>query len=219
MGLCDRYQASHRTRQPSQRRRRRGSRATGVRSPDSLLVVLSHYLAASGIGGFANRWRLPELTDTIIMGMEVRLMNHEYEYWLAKIDNCEPVVSNRADSLVATTGSADGIAAMARQLGAEIIRLPGSLKPESKGLLSRPDQRWLIGVGGSLDGGLSPEQQFTVAHELAHLLFIDQGLRQPCDEVEYWLLEDACDRIAQQLLGLTAEDESSAPASLAKEAN
>ena len=71
------------------------------------------------------------------------------------------------------------------------------------GSLSGQHDDWTVRVKGDVNGELNKKQQFTVAHELAHALFLSPDLLGgpgPCSEKEYWILEKVCDRIARILL-------------------
>ena len=65
------------------------------------------------------------------------------------------------------------------------------------GLLSRDDNSWWIRVD---DRQSLRRQRFGIAHEIAHALYIEFGLGRPNSKSEYWILEEACNRVAVEIL-------------------
>ena len=83
---------------------------------------------------------------------------------------------------------------IARDLDADIRAAEGRHSS-----LRREKGKWVVRVDG--DHALSaPNGRFAIAHELAHILFTMAGMRSPISSEEYWLLEEACDRVARCLL-------------------
>lgn len=89
------------------------------------------------------------------------------------------------------------LAELSHRLGASVKVLPRT--GVRSGGLSRDRDEWIIWTESELSL-LDVEGRFTVAHELAHLLFITRGLGIPIGEEEYWILESACDEVATELL-------------------
>ena len=124
--------------------------------------------------------------------------------WLRGVENSRQIVFNRADRLIEESPKPEQIEDLAQRLGASIIRLRDDAP--AKGYLSSipGESGWIIRVKGSLEDGLDQNQQFTVAHEIAHIFFIESGRLPPgpCSEAEYWVLEKVCDAVAARLLSI-----------------
>ena len=121
------------------------------------------------------------------------------QVWLEYLDQTEPSASARADRLVQTAEQPGDVWALARRLGASIVQLDDRAK--AHGYLSGKLSNWTVRVKGEVSGDLDEDQKFTVAHELAHLLFLESWtIAGPCSKAEYWLLAAACDRVANRLL-------------------
>lgn len=90
-----------------------------------------------------------------------------------------------------------GIREVARSLNARLVRMPAM--STGSGSLRRDGVGWIVAVKDDLDD-LSLRGRQIVAHEVAHLLMIQQGMFGPCSEQEYWMLEEACDRVAIKML-------------------
>ena len=86
---------------------------------------------------------------------------------------------------------------LAYRLGARIEKRRSIRRRD--GVLDGDRGNWVIAVR---DDSLieTPRERFTVAHELAHILFIEAGLDPPVTKGGYWILEEACHRIASDLL-------------------
>ncbi len=107
--------------------------------------------------------------------------------WLESVNNNEPAVMDRADYLLQTSEHPGDVRALAQRLGATIVQLRDGTK--TKGYLSGEDGDWTVMVKGDIIGDLNKDQRFTVAHELAHLLFLERRMvAGPCSKNEYWLL-------------------------------
>lgn len=122
--------------------------------------------------------------------------------WLEHLAASEPVVSARAERLVQSSERPGDIRDLARRLGATIVSLPE--ESPGTGFLAGQPGDWTIQAKGDVSGELDEQQQFTVAHELSHALFMSPNLRGcpgPCGEQEYWILESVCNRVARILLG------------------
>ena len=89
-----------------------------------------------------------------------------------------------------------GIKEAAQSLGARLVRRAADAP--GLGCLRRDGAGWVVEVKDDPDD-LSGHGRRVVAHELAHLLLINQGMPSPCSIEEYWMLEDACDRMAMRL--------------------
>ena len=89
--------------------------------------------------------------------------------------------------------------ALSSTLGARIVKVQRPKPCNRWGQLRRTDTGWQIEIAAE-NRSLTGEQRFTVAHELAHLLLLRRGVPQPSSESEYWILEEACDRLALLLL-------------------
>ena len=88
---------------------------------------------------------------------------------------------------------------LASTLGARIVKVKRPKPCNRWGQLRQTDAGWQIEVAAE-NHSLTDEQRFTVAHELAHLLLLRRGVPLPSSESEYWILEEACDRLALLLL-------------------
>ena len=83
-----------------------------------------------------------------------------------------------------------------------------------KGALHNVGGKWVIRINGDISMA-GPTERFTMAHELAHLMLVQQEVSNPISEEEYWTLEEVCDRLARTLLvpqeygpsGVLEEDE------------
>ena len=85
--------------------------------------------------------------------------------------------------------------ALAYQLGA---RLESSTSPDTPdGSLHRASGEWVIRFNEQRP---LHRKRFTIAHEMAHLLFLSTGLQPPSSTGEYWVLEEACQVVASELL-------------------
>lgn len=83
---------------------------------------------------------------------------------------------------------------LARNLDADIQMAKGY-----NNSLRREKGKWIVRIDE--DHSLSdPGGRFMVAHEFAHILFSMAGMSTPISSEEYWLLEEACDRVARHLL-------------------
>lgn len=127
--------------------------------------------------------------------------------WNDSLNRCEPLVLDRAGRLVESQDRPGDVRDLARRLGARIA----SLSPDSsaEGLLrrNRQDDCWQVEIKGDISGQLDSEQQFSVAHELAHIMFKNARIGPgPSSEEEYWMLEEACDRVARRLLSIEDQD-------------
>lgn len=89
---------------------------------------------------------------------------------------------------------------VAARLNAHIDVGQGASDPAHHGSVERCGHGYRIRVPGRAEAGLSPRQRFTVAHELAHVMFLEAGLLPPSGQREYWRLEDSCNRVAGKLL-------------------
>lgn len=89
---------------------------------------------------------------------------------------------------------------LAQELNVEIRLSTGT--GEHGGSLARSKNEWIVHLPVHPDPA-KPEQRFTIAHELAHVLFLEAGLRVPWSREEYWILESACDRVANCFLAPT----------------
>ena len=90
--------------------------------------------------------------------------------------------------------------ALARKLDAHIQRCSS----KQDGRLQRSRDGWIVAVKREptpgRQPGETPRERFTIAHELAHIMFIEAGLDTPVTRGGYWILEQACHRVACDLL-------------------
>ena len=118
--------------------------------------------------------------------------------WRALVAEKEPYLASQVTELHGHSTSAPvSLTDIGDKLGAVIRPLPKD--SHRSGSLSRNGSQWTVWVDGD-PTRLSQRQRFTVAHELAHLLFLEAGVASPVGKSEYWILEEACNRIASWLL-------------------
>ena len=118
--------------------------------------------------------------------------------WLATLSRTHPLVLRSASELASSTPCTPvDLPELSSRLGARIRTLPTA--SARKGGLSRDGDGWIIWTDGK-PSCLDVDKRFTVAHELAHLLFIRSGLSIPIGAEEYWILESACDQGATEIL-------------------
>ena len=108
-----------------------------------------------------------------------------------------PTVRSAAELVSAMHSTPIDLTELGTLLGARIETLPDS--SARSGGLSREGDDWVIWIDGT-PSCLDPDDRFAVAHELAHLLFMGNGLGIPIGEEEYWMLESACDQVAIEML-------------------
>ena len=84
-----------------------------------------------------------------------------------------------------------------RKLGARIDRL--IVEGPRDGTLQRDTKGWLVTVTNP-HGTHVARDRFTIAHEFAHILFLEAGLDRPQKKGGYWILEEACHRLASDIL-------------------
>ena len=92
----------------------------------------------------------------------------------------------------------DNVRSVAELLNAAIE--PMGMPARGRGYLTRDGNNWIVRLEGDISNGLNNDQEFIVAHELAHLLLIEAGAGFVCSDAEYWALEEVCDRVAHKLL-------------------
>ena len=118
--------------------------------------------------------------------------------WYRTLRGLQLAVGRTATELVSSLRCTPvDLAELSRSLGASVKVLPRT--GVRSGGLSRDRDGWIIWTESELSR-LDVEGRFTVAHELAHMLFMTRGLGIPIGEEEYWILESACDEVATELL-------------------
>ena len=118
------------------------------------------------------------------------------QYWEDSLHQAERRLIGEAATLHATTTRIPvDLHALANQLGA---RLERSTSEETQhGSLHRTNGEWIIRFNAQHP---VRRQRFTIAHEMAHLLFSLAGIQPPSSTGEYWILEKACHVVASELL-------------------
>ena len=116
-------------------------------------------------------------------------------FWHESIIDTEAVAVEWANELSSSDNTAPvDLERLARDLDADIRSARGI-----NNSLRRDNGKWVVRIDE--DHTLSdPRGRFTVAHEFAHILFTMAGMSTPISSEEYWVLEEACDRVARHLL-------------------
>lgn len=121
-------------------------------------------------------------------------MNHRAS-WRQSVSSREKDICHQLKNLSSgLRNSPVPLESIASRLGARIEETSRQLHA---GNLRKDATGWIVAVNNSLSYS---RQRFTIAHELAHILFIGAGLGRPLREGGYWILEQACDRIAAYIL-------------------
>lgn len=89
---------------------------------------------------------------------------------------------------------------LSRDLNTTVILRESWTGSREHGALERTNSGYRVLVPAVRGGSLTGRQRFTIAHELAHVLFLERGLEPPVGPSEYWRLEESCNRIAGKLL-------------------
>ncbi len=121
--------------------------------------------------------------------------------WLSLLAANQPAVMETALRVGTESRAPVDLARLERMFKVEIVTRPMSSR-RGCGLLERNGDSWKIVVKADerVPGAISPRQRFSVAHEIAHMLFIESGLPPPSGKSEYWRLEDECNRVAGALI-------------------
>lgn len=118
--------------------------------------------------------------------------------WYQSLENSERDAHARVAEL--RSGNDDApvdLEQIATRLGARIRRKP--TVGDRHGVLTRDGSKWIVGVEED-PVSLGPDSRFIVAHEFAHILLLESGLPGPSSEREYWILEEACDRVGNSII-------------------
>lgn len=125
--------------------------------------------------------------------------------WYESLARKEPIARTRATELCLHSNAVPvDLHFVGRNLCAEIRQ--STTEEDRDGFLKMDEGKWVVYVRDD-PNYLGPAGRATVAHEFAHILFTLCGLGQPTSYAEYWLLEDACDRVGSYFLAPFIEEE------------
>lgn len=118
--------------------------------------------------------------------------------WAAALAEAEPIVESLAIDVANSASSVPvDLRSIAAQVGASVfVRRSRS----RHGSVEQDGERYRVVVNVGDDARVNHRHRFTIAHELAHVLFLRADVAPPVGSSEYWRLEEACNRIAGRLL-------------------